>query len=393
MKLKILFYFIRGYVRVEIEGFFIERLINLCMKKSILLWNSNRKKATLLYTNVGITDFREMVKYAKEAKCKIKIKEKKGIPFIFHKYKKRKFFLIMLSIIIGLIITLSNFIWNIEVVGNENISSQEILDFLEKEELSVGKLKGKIDTKKIINDIRLERNDISWIGIEFKGTNAIVKVVEATQKPEIVDENEYCNIIATKPGKIMKVNAINGTPLVKEGDIVNEKTVLIGGWLEGKYTGTRYVHATGNVEAKVWYSQKEKVDLKQVISTKTGNTENKYSVNINNFQINFYKSLSKFQKYDTIEKTKKIQIFSDFYLPISITTKTNYEVIEEDVEYSKEEAKQVAVEKAKKELNLKVPEEKILNSYINYIETDTYVEVEITYEVVEEIGEKEKIVF
>ncbi len=27
-------------------------------------------------------------------------------------------------------------------------------------------------------------------------------------------------------------------------------TPLIAGWMEGKYTGTRYVHAEGSVEAK-----------------------------------------------------------------------------------------------------------------------------------------------
>ena len=201
MKLKILLYYLKGYVRVEIEGFFIERLINLCMKKSILLWNSKRKKTTLLYTNVGINDFKQIVKFAKEAKCRVKIKDKKGFPFIFHKYKKRKIAIFLFGIIIALIITLSNFIWNIDIIGNENISKEEIMEFLKNEGLEIGKLKGKIDTKEIINNIRLKRNDISWVGIEFKGTNAIVKVVEATQKPDIVDENDFCNIIAIKPRK------------------------------------------------------------------------------------------------------------------------------------------------------------------------------------------------
>ena len=394
MKFKILLYYIKGYVRVEIEGFFIERLINLCIKKSILLWNSKRKKATLLYTNVSISDFRKIAKFAKETGCKIRIKDKKGLPFIFHKYKKRKIFFILLGVIFIGIITLSNFIWNIDVVGNGNIPKEEILSILNENEIKIGNLKSKIDTKKVINDIRLKRDDISWVGIEIKGTNVIVKVVEATQKPDIVNEEEFCNIVATKPGIIVKVNAINGTPLVKEGDVINEKTILIGGWLEGKYTGTRYVHANGSVKAKVWYTQTEKVELKQVKSTRTGNIENKFSVNINNFIINFYKTLSKFEKYDTIEKKQKLKLFSDFYMPLEIINKTNYEVIEEEIEYSKEDAKHKAVEEAKNKLNEKIADkENLLNIYTNYAETNEYIEVQVTYEVLEEIGAKEKIVF
>ena len=53
--------------------------------------------------------------------------------------------------------------------------------------------------------------------------------------------------------------------LSKHGDVVQKGTILIGGWIEGKYTGTRYVHAKGEVEAKVWYSKKEKIYLHQDI--------------------------------------------------------------------------------------------------------------------------------
>ncbi len=192
----------------------------------------------------------------------------------------------------------------------------------------------------------------------------------------------------------MKVNAQNGTPLVKEGDIIKAGTPLIGGWMEGKYTGIRYVHANGEVTAKVWYSQKEKIDLKQIKKEDTEKRETKYSVSINNLKINFYKTLSKFEKYDTIEEIKKLKLFSDFYLPIEITKIVNNEYTEKTIEYSKEDAKQIGIEKAKSILNEQINEkENIINTYINCNETEEFVEVEVIYEVLEEIGTKEKIVF
>ena len=394
MKIKILLNYILGYLRIEVEGYFIEKLINLSSNKSILLWNSKREKSTLLYTNISIKDYRKIVKIAKKTKCRVKIKEKKGLPFIFNKYRKRKIFFLSLCLIVVGIVILSNFIWNIELTGNTNISKEELIAVLEQEGLKVGTAKNKINTKEIVSKVRLDRNDLAWIGIELKGTNALVKVVEADKKPDIIKEEEYCNIVATKPGVIVKTNAINGTSLVKQGDTVNKGTILIAGWLEGKYTGTRYVHANGEIIAKVWYEEKQKVELNQVISKENGNSENKYSVKINNFQINFYKTLSKFEKYDTIGETKKIKMFSDFYLPIEITKITNKELIVEELTYSKEEAKQIAVEKAKKLLDEKVEDkEKLVNTYINYNETEEYIEAQVIYEVLEEIGTKEKIVF
>lgn len=300
---------------------------------------------------------------------------------------------LLIFIIVG-IIALSNFIWNIEVTGNETIAKEEILQVASEGGLSIGKFKNSIDTKEVINRLRLERDDIAWVGIEIKGTNMIIKIVEADKKPEIIDEEEYCNVVADKACMILKVNAQNGTPLVKEGTIVKEGDILIGGWMEGKYTGTRYVHAQGEVRAKVWYTNKQKVYLKETEKRETGASENKYSVNINNFKINFYKRLSNFENYDTIEETKKVKLFSDFYLPIEIIKSTNKEYNNIKLNHSIEEAKQIGIERARQELNGQIENsDNVLNEQINMYENTEYVEVEVTYEVQENIGTKEKIVF
>ncbi len=394
MYIKILLNYILGYVNIIVEGFFTERFINICMSKDILLFNIKRDKSTIIYANVGIHDFKNAVQIAKQTKCKIKIKRKSGLPFIFNRYRKRKIFVGALAVIICTVIYLSNFIWNIEIEGADNIDSYELMQTVNNEGLTVGKLKNKVDLKSIINKIRLDREDIAWIGIDLKGTNAIVKVVPADSKPEIIKEDEYCNIISNKEACIIKVNAQNGTPLVKEGDIVKLGTPLIAGWMEGKYTGTRYVHAEGTVQAKVWYTHKIRVYFKQTEKTRTGNEEKKYTININNFEINLYKKLSNFENYDTIKEQKKLKLFSNLYLPAGLTISNNYEVVNNDITYNQEEAKEIGINKAKEELDKNLQnKENLLNTYINTYKNDEYVDVEVIYEVKETIGTKEKIVF
>ena len=117
----------------------------------------------------------------------------------------------------------------------------------------------------------------------MKGTNVIITLVEAEEKPEIIDKDEYCNIVAAEQGMITKITADTGTSLVKVGDIVKKGDILIGGYMQGKYTDTRYVHAKGEVKAKVWYTKKATSGLTREISEETGSRENKYSININNF--------------------------------------------------------------------------------------------------------------
>lgn len=394
MRFKILLAYIFGYLEIKVEGYFIEKFINNCLKSNIFLWNIKRKRTTIMTCNIGVKDFKNIRKILKQTKCRIKIEKKKGLPFTFNKYRKRKIFALLIFIILIIIAILSNFVWNIQIEGTEKISKDELIQTLKEEGLSIGKFKPGIETREIINKVRLDRDDIAWIGIEITGTNAIVKVVEAEEKPEIVDEDEYCNIVATKDGVVTKIMAQNGTPLVKNGDLIKKGTVLIGGWLEGKYTGTRYVHSNGQVEAKVWYTQKERVYLKETKKEDTGEAQNKYSVNINNFIINFNKRVSKFENYDTIEEAKKIKLFSNFYLPIELvkTTYKEYKVVE--IAHTLEEAKTIGIERAKDKLNVQIENtNNITDEQINIKEETNFVDVEVVYEVKENIGTKEKIVF
>ncbi len=394
MRFKILLAYILGYLEIKVEGYFIEKFINNCLKSNIFLWNIKRKRTTIMTCNIGVKDFKNIRKILKQTKCRIKIEKKKGLPFTFNKYRKRKIFALLIFIILIIIAILSNFVWNIQIEGTEKISKDELIQTLKEEGLSIGKFKPGIETREIINKVRLDRDDIAWIGIEITGTNAIVKVVEAEEKPEIVDEDEYCNIVATKDGVVTKIMAQNGTPLVKNGDLIKKGTVLIGGWLEGKYTGTRYVHSNGQVEAKVWYTQKERVYLKETKKEDTGEAQNKYSVNINNFITNFNKRVSKFENYDTIEEAKKIKLFSNFYLPIELvkTTYKEYKVVE--IAHTLEEAKTIGIERAKDKLNAQIENtNNITDEQVNIKEETNFVDVEVVYEVKENIGTKEKIVF
>lgn len=394
MMIKILFYYLLGYVRVVVEGYYIERFINICANKKITIWNLKREKNVKLYLNVGISDFKKIIPIAKKTQCHVHIEKKKGFPFFLHRYKKRKIFFGLLLILIILIGISSNFIWNVEITEESGVILEGIRQDIEEAGLKSGKLKKDINTKEIINQVRLKRQDVAWMGIELKGTNAIIKLVKADEKPEIIDENDYCNIVSDKVGVITKINAQNGTAAVKVGDTVNKGTVLIQGWLEGKYTGIRYVHARGQIEAKVWYTKSTKILYHTTETIETGNVEKNYAIKFNNFKINFPKRVSKFKIYDTIDEERKFKISSDFYLPISFVTTTNRELKEEEKNRTIEEAKQLGVQQLEQLLLQEIEQKNnIVNENINTYEKEDGLEVFVTYEVLESIGTNEKIVF
>ena len=51
-------------------------------RSGIYLENLKREKSTIIKASVPVKEFKNVAKIAKESKCKIKIKSKKGLPFI-----------------------------------------------------------------------------------------------------------------------------------------------------------------------------------------------------------------------------------------------------------------------------------------------------------------------
>lgn len=126
----------------------------------------------------------------------------------------------------------------------------------------------------------------------------------------------------------------------------------------------------------------------------TGKEKINYGININNFKINFPKGVPYFENYDTISERKKLKIFSNFYFPIEFT-KTTYKELEKiGVTYTEEEAKSILTKKLEEELKEQIQDkEKIVNTQINSKLEGETVEVELIYEVLENIGTNEKILF
>lgn len=392
MLFKIIFNYIIGFVNITVEGFFVERFINTCINNKIFLWGIKRKSSTLLTVNININNFKKIHSIARKTKCKVKINSKKGLPIILHKYRKRKLLLLLLIPIFLVVIISSNYIWNIDIVGIEGINKDELVMQLSEEGIKVGAIKSKINSNKVINNIRLKRQDISWMSVDMKGTNVIVTVVEAEEKPEIIDENEYCNMVAKERGMITKITADTGTAQVKVGDIVEKGDILIGGYMEGKYTDTRYVHAKGKIEAKVWYTKKIKSGFIREITEETGATENKYSIKLNNFEINLYKTLPNFENYDKINETNKIRLFKNFYLPIEINKTTYVEQKKVKITYGKEELKEILIKELQQQFSDEgIDKLNVINKVVNFYEIEkNMLELEMTYEVIENIGTEER---
>ena len=150
--------------------------------------------------------------------------------------------------------------------------------------------KKNIDTNTIINELRLKRDDIAWVGIDIEGTNAYVNVVEKTKLPESAkNENTIGDIISDKSGIIEKIVAENGTPILSAGEYVEEGRILIEGKIYSDTLETKDVTAKGIV---------------------TLNTEYEYKADYNDMDDLFIPAI--FQGYELLSKTYKSYFTDEF---------------------------------------------------------------------------------
>ena len=66
MFIKIMLSYVLGYLKLSVEGYYIERFINICKNNKITIWNLKRNKEIELYLNVRISEFKKICENNKD---------------------------------------------------------------------------------------------------------------------------------------------------------------------------------------------------------------------------------------------------------------------------------------------------------------------------------------
>ena len=200
-----------GYLRIRVEGYSPERFLNLCCYHGIFLWNLRPAKGAY-EMNIRVRDFRRLRPMVRKSRAKVRITQKRGVPFFIHKYRGRKLFFTGSVIAICLIFLLSSFIWRIQIDGNLARTDEVLLSFLTEKGIACGMAKKNVDCDRIEKDIRMEYDDIIW---------------EAEAEAPM-------DIVAEADGIIQKIITRKGNPLVREGSEVKKGEILVSGSVEVK---------------------------------------------------------------------------------------------------------------------------------------------------------------
>ena len=336
--------FIRGYVTFEVHGFSVERFLNLAVYRGIYLWDV-RSLEDCARIKVSVKGFKSLRTCAKKTASKMKIIERRGLPFFIFKYRRRKILLAGIVIFVACVYTLSMFVWLVEISGNDRIKIEEITMFLEENGVNSGVFK-YIDDKQLERDMMISFPDISWVDVAVKGTKVTVKLTEILPRQEIIDKDTPVNVVAKKNGVIVSAATSTGTPEVKPGDVVSKGDILVKGELliGSEDTGFRseYVHAVSKVFARVFYDVRLTLPLDYEVKKLTGNKKSGWNVSVFGWCFNIYQPKNLFESFERKNESRQLGAGGNYPLPL-IWTKSEYAEFKiEKRRYSIDEAKALA---------------------------------------------------
>ena len=322
---------IKAVVTVEVEGFFVERLINLLNNNGVEVWDVKVLGIGDISFNIESKDFKKILPYVKKSKCKAKVISKRGIYFEVFKYRKIRIALYMLILVTVVYIVTSSFIWHIEIEGNEKVNIQSINKLLREYKMVPGTLKKKISKGNLSDYLRANIYEAAWVGVDIVGTTMKITIKEKIISKE-EDRSIKGDIIATKDAVITRIVASTGTALYKEGSFVKSGEILIAGVDKNGLTGETRVHASGVTRGIVEYKFSKEYKEKNIIKEKTGKSMFGVGVGINNKEF-ILKCLPKKYKYDI---TSKVKMFRFLGINISIIFNTYEEYIVKDIVNTKD---------------------------------------------------------
>lgn len=377
----------KGTIIVEVEGFFVERFLNICKSKNVEINDIKYINNGIIVFKTSSNKYGEIKKVAEKVKCKVKIKKKKGIYFVLFRYRKRRLLFALGILLICILIALSTFVFKIEISGNSSISDERILEVLKKSGVCVGKNKLFLDTRKAGNQLRAELYDIAWVGVNVKGTKVNVKIVEKVLTKEDENKDVPGDIISNKSGIITKIIAENGTARFREGSYIEKNMVAIEGVIESEIIENMSVHASGILRVKNTYTHEISKKYSTNEKVYTGKKRYGFGISINNNEY-LIKYLPKEHIYDINKKERKITLFG-IYFSFLFNKYVEYDLINKEKSYEEltDECKKEYdeyIEKIKSDTSI------VSNEKLEIVKEDDGIKYIVTYELEEDVGEFKK---
>lgn len=380
--------FLKGYVVICVEGHFCERFLNICMRRGIYLSDVKRMGEERICACISINAFREIRSIARKTRTHVRITKRYGLPFLLHRYRKRKIVALGVVLFFAILWYLTSHVMGIDVVGNERIPTADILAGLEELGVCHGTPVKEIDSVSVKNRMMVRFDDIAWVGVSVKGSRVYIEVKERLDTPMRLGTDVPCDIVAEKDGLVKLAEVKDGKTLVRPNQYVGKGDLLVSGVLDSDVMGMRFVHSFGEVYAETVYEKSGEYSFEYTEKIYTGEKKNRYSISFLGKSLDLFINKKRpFENFDVMETTKEYKTPLSFIPSLFVRTNSFDEYKIEKRKRSLEETVDFGGKELSAQLDSELPEDaKVTDRKISYNKTPKGVMVTVKYVCYEDIG-------
>lgn len=317
--------YLRGYVKIRVEGYSPERFLNLCCFHHIFIWGLvPAGNAYEMY--MSLSGFRKIRPFTRKTHTKAVILKRCGFPFFLKRYEKRKLFFISLLLCAALLKVYSLFIWDIHFEGNQKWPDETLSEFLDSKGVAPFMLKSSVSCADIVKDIRKEYNDIVWVSASIDGSRLKVQIKENEdtfkEETDVSQEEHPTDLVAETDGVITEIVTRSGVPQVHVGDTVKAGDILVSGRIEvkndsGEVVGYQYQKSDADVFADTQIEYSDSMPLTWQDKVYDGRKRYKWYVRLFDWTISAGTVKSSFEHSELASSETQLKIGENFYLPVS----------------------------------------------------------------------------
>ena len=223
-------HFLTGWVEFEVRGNG-PRFFNTAAKAGVEFWGFSRRGERLSARGTP-GDYKRLRELARRSGAHPTIVARGGLPFTTARLKRRKGLVVGAAAGTAVYLFLSGFCWGVTVTGAETLTRLQVLEAARQSGLSVGAPLREMDYKAVALSIQNRLEGVTWLSVNNNGCFVEVSLRESLPAPEVVNDREWSNMVAARPGTILSVEAERGRPVVSPGDTVTAGQLLIAGLYE-----------------------------------------------------------------------------------------------------------------------------------------------------------------
>lgn len=340
--------YLRGYVKIRVEGYSPERFLNLCCFHHIFIWGLvPAGNAYEMY--MSLSGFRKIRPFTRKTHTKAVILKRCGFPFFLKRYEKRKLFFISLLLCAALLKVYSLFIWDIHFEGNQKWPDETLSEFLDSKGVAPFMLKSSVSCADIVKDIRKEYNDIVWVSASIDGSRLKVQIKENEdtfkEETDVSQEEHPTDLVAETDGVITEIVTRSGVPQVYVGDTVKAGDILVSGRIEvkndsGEVVGYQYQKSDADVFADTQIEYSDSMPLTWQDKVYDGRKRYKWYVRLFDWTISAGTVKSSFEHSELSSSETQLKIGENFYLPVSFGFERAKSYDFQEKEYTQDEIRE-----------------------------------------------------